>query len=460
MRMLSVPLTLAVALAPLLDLLGGGPAPARAQENGGTVTIYATACPLDYAGSDYYADCFGNPVAGLPFSAAQGKSGDPPVVAETGADGFVTLPLFGGVTLLSEGLPAGIVDYYVYCSRDDGQTYVEVEYTADTFGILLDEEGGDYAPGDDLRCDWYNVPVPSGSVQSPGTVTIYRAVCPPGYGGSSYTDYYDDCFGNSMAGAQFVIRADGSDVGAGFGTGPDGMTRAALPLESPGSVVVTETSAAGGAPIPYQDYVAFCIRDGSEEVAVDYGQRDVMDIVFEAEPDDAIWCDWFFVPPAGPGDPAAPADAGGTSLTISVTACPEGYDGDDLYFGCAGSPVEGVTFTAYRLKEDFFVSATTDATGAATLSIPPSPIYDGVEIVQSPGVEVEGGADPPFIVDCADESGAPVEVGYNLIQLDPGGDAYSAGIADLPAGDVRCDWYLLSPDDSDEVRVIQLPGES
>jgi hypothetical protein len=441
MRMLSAPLTLAVALALLLGPLGGGPARARGQEDGGSVTIYATECPPDYAGGDYYADCFGSPIAQLPFSAAQGKSVDPPVVAATGADGFVTLPLFGGVTLLSEGLPVGVADYYVYCSRDDGQKYVEVEYTADTFGVLLDEEQGDYAPGDDVRCDWYNVPTTDAGVQDPGTVSIYRAACPPGYGGSSYTDYYDDCFGNPTAGVQFVIQADGSDVGAGFSTGPDGMTIASLPLEAPGSVVITETSLAGGEPIRYQDYVAFCIRNGSEEVPVDYGQRDVMDLIFDAAPDDAVHCDWFFVPPPGPGGPPEETK-GPTTLTIYASACPEGYDGDDLYAGCAGNPVEGLTFAAYRLKEDFFVSATTDADGIATLAIPASSIYDGIELSQSPIVEVSHDADPPFIVDCADASGQAVEVGYNLIQLDPGGDAYSATILDLPAGDVRCAWYL------------------
>ena len=35
----------------------------------GTVTIYATACEPGYTGTDYYEDCYGNPVGNQSFTA-------------------------------------------------------------------------------------------------------------------------------------------------------------------------------------------------------------------------------------------------------------------------------------------------------------------------------------------------------------------------------------------------------
>jgi hypothetical protein len=439
---------LLVGGALILGLLAAFSTPAVAQEVA-SLSIYTTECPAGFDGetqADLYNTCYGNPVAGQSFSAQQGKSDEAPAVAATDADGSVSLPLYAGSTTISEGRPQGVAEYFVFCSHQDGSA-VEFEYTGDTFGIFLEVEGGDYYPtGSHVHCDWYNIPV-AGDVWPPaaGTVSIYRANCPAGYDRTGYTDYYDDCFGNPAAGVQFVIREAGTDVAAGFSTGPDGNTSTTLPLSAPGTVAITETGAAGSELPPYQDYVVFCIKNGSEELPVDYGQAGVMDIVFDAAPGDAIGCDWFYVPPAGP-DTGEEEPAGNTNLTIYATACPDGYQGDDYFTDCYGYPVEGVRFVAYRLKEDFFVDATTDADGFGTMTIPPSELYDGIMFGQSPNVEVPGGGDPPFAVYCTDEAGAEVNVGYSLIQLDPGGDAYSGAIEDLPEGNVRCDWYLLAAD--------------
>ena len=118
-----------------------------------SVTIYKTTCPVGYAGTDFFGDCYGNPLAGIDFSLLPAGS-DQAVGAPTNADGFVA---FEGITaagafVILEEIPGDFNEIVVYCSAD-GASF-PVAYTEGGTGIVLE-----LTTADDLRCDWYNVPV-------------------------------------------------------------------------------------------------------------------------------------------------------------------------------------------------------------------------------------------------------------------------------------------------------------
>jgi hypothetical protein len=138
------------------------PAPTQQPDGDATVTIYKTACPPGYTGDDYFEDCFDNPQAAVEFFLARGGGG---VEGTTGLDGFVSLMLpadaLPGVATAQETVPAGYaVDFFVYCTKDDGATVVDTELSEGapgpegetTFFASFDVEGGDQ-----IRCDWYNL---------------------------------------------------------------------------------------------------------------------------------------------------------------------------------------------------------------------------------------------------------------------------------------------------------------
>ncbi|CAA9563035.1 MAG: hypothetical protein AVDCRST_MAG33-1830 [uncultured Thermomicrobiales bacterium] len=136
-----------------------------------TVTIYGAVCPADYAGKDYFADCYDTPAAGAGYTLAVGESrlpdsgvavaGEDGLVAPTGADelepGTVVLQAIAPNEVVGSGgfsVPAAV------CTSDDGRT-VELS--------MRDSEAGgqlfafDLRAGEDLRCDVYFVPLTVGS---------------------------------------------------------------------------------------------------------------------------------------------------------------------------------------------------------------------------------------------------------------------------------------------------------
>ena len=148
--------------------------------------------------------------------------------------------------------------------------------------------------------------------------------------------------------------------------------------------------------------------------------------------------------------PAAARQAEG-SLTIYNAICPPGYDGDRHFEDCFDNPVAGAEFAISETKADFFASARTDASGFATLPLPPDILAGDVAVARSPAVEVFDGQ-PPFVVLCTKGNGAEaVDVRYSQVQLDPGGDAFLAEVAAAPGDQIRCDWYDIPPgDDGDD----------
>jgi hypothetical protein len=118
----------------------------------GSLTIYKAVCPVGYAGSDFFRDCFGTPLPGIDFTFLRAES-DNPDVAETDANGFVAFEgiAFDGTYVVFEDIPGEFNRFVVYCSA--GEVAFPFAYAQNVNGIVLD-----LTTADDVRCDWYNVP--------------------------------------------------------------------------------------------------------------------------------------------------------------------------------------------------------------------------------------------------------------------------------------------------------------
>ncbi len=126
----------------------------------GSVTIYKTACPAGYDGDDYDEDCYDNPVADVSFSILRTGT-DNAVSDDTDANGVVAFPLSPfapGSFSVNELNAGGTGTYAVFCTKDGGTAVVDVAYTGsgDVQGITFDAEAGD-----EIACDWFNLPAGS-----------------------------------------------------------------------------------------------------------------------------------------------------------------------------------------------------------------------------------------------------------------------------------------------------------
>jgi hypothetical protein len=403
------------------------------------VTIHNTWCPPGYSGDDYSEDCDG-PVIRQDFFLGRGEGG---VSGTTDNAGIVTLVLPGEVlpglaTAQTIVPPIAVGDFVVSCTKDDGATILDVEQAIGAPG----PEGSvtylasfDVAPGDQIRCDWYDL-TPADEPPDPdtGSLIIGVSTCPQGYDGE---DFAADC-ATPAAGVDFEAGTPYTDNVERNTTRPDGLVtfslaRFDLDPTGPDPLLVLDD------PQQAADYAVICSKNGGTPVEVQPGLHH-WGISFEFETGDDIACEWYNIPS---GEEPPGQDAG--SLTIYATSCPPGYTGDDYFDDCYGNPAADLEFAAYNQKSDFRVSGATDADGFVTLPLPAEGLVgDLVNFGQSPPVEVPGGAGAPFVVSCALDNGqTPVEVVYDLIQLDPGGDAWEVEISYLDGQDIFCDWYRL-----------------
>ena len=278
------------------------------------VTVYATACPRGYTGNDFFADCYGNPQAGIGFglSLPGAHGGD---ARTTGPDGFVTLGVGLGLADssidLQENVTAGFaVDFFVYCTKEDGATVLEVEQTVRTAGgNTYFFASFDAAPGDQIRCDWYNIP-PAEEPPDPvaGSLTVYATSCPPGYTG---TDYFEDCYGNPevdlgfAASGRIGVIAEAATDADGFVT----YSFADLGVHEPPDAGEGEAGISIGINAT-EDFAVYCSKNGGQAVEVhalvDGGPAGLPGVGLngeDVEPGDEIRCDWYLLP-AGPEPPA------------------------------------------------------------------------------------------------------------------------------------------------------------
>ncbi len=136
-------------------------------QGSGSLTIYKAACPPGFNGTAYFEECFDTPLSGVEFFVGnvEAEGANRGLEGTTGPNGFVgfDVPTTGRISVV-EAVPEGCVDYAVVCTDAAGQA-VSVAHlgpltpppgvTTARFGIELD-----IAMGEDIRCDWYNVPAP------------------------------------------------------------------------------------------------------------------------------------------------------------------------------------------------------------------------------------------------------------------------------------------------------------
>ena len=178
--------------------------PGSAQEPGTeTLTIYGAVCPVDYVGEQFFVDCFPTPAAGGSYQVRNIEAG----TMRPEAGGFATADEGGTVAFEDlSGLVPGTIQILAMAPDEvalpGGYTVPAVECTAneersvdvtllDTAftGRIVELE---VLAGDDLRCDFYFVPLsPQGTtdeappgtgpptVPSPGrSAAVFEGACP------------------------------------------------------------------------------------------------------------------------------------------------------------------------------------------------------------------------------------------------------------------------------------------
>jgi hypothetical protein len=157
---------------PLLSTLGlalaafAATGPAASAQDAGSLIIAVSTCPQGYDGANYAADCGDTPAAGVDF--ALGTPGTGNVETSTSrADGLVTFSLAPydldptGPDTVTVGEPAAqALDYAVFCTvggepLDFAYETIDFQPGGPLFGIRFAFE-----PGDQIACEWYNIPQP------------------------------------------------------------------------------------------------------------------------------------------------------------------------------------------------------------------------------------------------------------------------------------------------------------
>ena len=375
----------ALILAALAAIAPFSAARAQAQAS---ITLYKAVCPEGYTGTDYGEDCYDNPGAGYTFTLAGPGFNGAETTAASGFAAFEGISANGTYTLI-ETIPANIVDFAVFCS-EGGEPF---PVTAVAGGISLA-----LTTADDLRCDWYNVPVgPANNDQA--SVTIRKSVCPAEYAG---TAYYEDCYDNPGSGYTYTLTGPGVDADATTGPGGiaffEGITQA-------GDFTLVETP-----PVTIEAYAVYCSEDDAAFpfTYVEGG------IAFALELNDDVRCDWFNVP----------ADNQLASVTIYKTICPDGYDDEDYYEDCYDTPGANIAFALAGPGGP--ANATSGAGGIA--------FFENIDVAGTYTITETFPANiEDYVVFCA-EAGTAVDVTYvaNGITLDLALD-----------DDVRCDWFNI-----------------
>lgn len=153
--------------ATLMAATGTATATVAEQAGSETVTIYGAVCPSDYAGADYFADCFDTPAVGASYTLANGEIRVPAMgVAVAGDDGLVTptVPsgMAPGTVVLQAIAPDAIVGSGGFavpaaaCTSSEGREVPVTPQASEGVGELL---AFDLQAGEDLRCDVYFVPL-------------------------------------------------------------------------------------------------------------------------------------------------------------------------------------------------------------------------------------------------------------------------------------------------------------
>jgi hypothetical protein len=143
--------------------------PSVAAQESGSLIIGVARCPAGYTGENYAGDCT-TPDVGIAFTIATPNTGNTETTTSRG-DGLATFSLAPydldptGPDIVSVGEPVSATgEYAVFCTKNDGEP-LDFDYETidvEPGGPLL---GNSYAfdTGDNIACEWYNIPVAGGS---------------------------------------------------------------------------------------------------------------------------------------------------------------------------------------------------------------------------------------------------------------------------------------------------------
>ncbi|HEV2127658.1 MAG TPA: hypothetical protein VGR22_03455 [Thermomicrobiales bacterium] len=251
---------------------------------GSSITIHARLCPPGYTGNQPFEVCHDTPKTNRTFSLGN-------LSATTGADGNTLFyQLNAGTYTVREAGQGEFLYYNVFCSlaEDVNQS---VPVTATDNGVQIDVPAGT-----DIICDWYNIPE-SGpgdgdDGDEPGTLTIHKAVCPPGYEGQQY---FQDCHDTRAEGVAFDVL------------GPEGLLLTDITTNAQGVLTIDNIVVGGSVDVLEQFpndlntavFVVYCSDDASNRVPFDYVERDdAGGIEINVFRGDDVLCDWYDIPAA------------------------------------------------------------------------------------------------------------------------------------------------------------------
>ena len=268
-------LALALALAAAIAPFAAQRASAQADNGEASITIYTAICPTDYAGTDFFGDCYNNPGADIDFLLS-GPAFPDTVVATTGADGrtFFEGIDVAGEYLLQPDVPGEFTDFVARCSDEAGADF-PLGDASDVGGVTLD-----LTLDDDLRCDFYIIPL-SGNGGEAASITIYKAFCPAGYTGDNF---FEDCYDNPGADITFTLTNHDTDESVDATTGADGFV-AFEGITLDGTYQLEESI-----PGDFNDIFVLCSA-GGEDFPVEI--QDGGFVVFDLTTADDLRCDWY-----------------------------------------------------------------------------------------------------------------------------------------------------------------------
>ena len=335
----------------VLAMFGGlAPAPASTQGGMATLEIHSRFCPPNYAGSDLFGDCHGNPgIQGIQFGiSGPGRSGSGTPNTE-GNLTFTDLP--PGEYRITSTVPTDKQhNPAVYCSPGDGSTATHFPSTND----FQSQATISIAAGQSLVCDWYTIPTADFNTTH-SNLTIHNRFCPMGYTGNNF---FADCHDNvGIAYIQYWMDGPESasamiDVGdTTFTWLTAGMYNLRSELSLPARMICSQFDHAGS---PFLD------------VSVANGGP----VGIELHPGTSIVCDWFVFPTPAFYQTKGEVSVGAYRCESTPTGPLGGAAALPLPPGCvalAGIPVDAYPYLTG--PGAFGDSCTTDQAGGCNISV-------------------------------------------------------------------------------------------
>ena len=259
------------------------------------VEVHLAECEPGYdmsaANSDPFKDCHEKGIADQIVSISgpdDYADSMETVVLESPGPGVAAFEnLAAGSYHIAEDIPGDTVTYYVFCINAENDEPVEFRYDDSR------DEGIDIrlAEGLNIVCDWYIVPeqqTDPAEEEPVSSIQVTKYTCTPGYGGSSYADFRDDCT-EPTNGVTFLLGVEGGADPTVAVTGEESVGVVFYGDLAPGNYSLSE-DVPGDVSTPR----AYCRIDGGKLFRLELGDDGVG--FFDNVEGQEITCDWYNVP--------------------------------------------------------------------------------------------------------------------------------------------------------------------